>query len=55
MLLTSPHLFELLGVAPMLGRAFAADEVGPNRPSVIVLQHELWKRLGGDPSIVGSR
>ena len=55
MLLTSPHLFELLGVAPMLGRAFAADEVGPNRPSVIVLRHELWKRLGGDPSIVGSQ
>ena len=39
MLLTSPHLFELLGVTPMLGRGFAANEVGPNRPSVVVLSH----------------
>ena len=37
MMLTSPNLFELLGVAPILGRGFAADEVGPNRPSVIVM------------------
>jgi len=55
MMLTSPNLFELLGVAPMLGRGFAPGEVGPNRPSVIVLSHALWKRLGGDPSILGSQ
>jgi putative ABC transport system permease protein len=55
MMLTSPQLFELLGVAPMLGRAFAAHEVGPNRPSVIVLSHAIWKRLGGDRSIIGSQ
>lgn len=55
MLLTSPNLFDLLGVAPMLGRGFAAHEVGPNRPSVIVLSHALWNRLGGNPSIVGSQ
>ena len=54
MLLTSPNLFELLGVAPMLGRGFAAHEVGPNRPPVVVLSHALWNRLGGDPSLVGS-
>src|SRR6185436_180277 len=28
-MLTSPNLFELLRVAPMLGRGFAAQEVGP--------------------------
>jgi putative ABC transport system permease protein len=55
MLLTSPNLFELLGVAPMLGRGFAANEVGPNRPSVIVLSHAIWTRLGGDPSIIGAQ
>jgi putative ABC transport system permease protein len=55
MMLTSPNLFDLLGVAPVLGRGFAADEVGPNRPSVIVLSHALWKGLGGDPSIIGSQ
>ena len=55
MLLTSPNLFELLGVAPMLGRGFAANEVGPNRPSVVVLSHAIWTRLGGDPSIIGAQ
>jgi putative ABC transport system permease protein len=54
MMLTSPNLFELLGVAPILGRGFTAHEVGPNRPSVVVLSHALWSRIGGDPSIVGS-
>jgi len=51
----SPNLFELLGVAPMLGRDFAASEVGPSRPSIVILSHAIWKRLGGNPSIVGSQ
>jgi putative ABC transport system permease protein len=55
MMLTSPQLFELLGVAPMLGRGFAAHEVGPSRPPVIVLSHSLWTRLGGNRSLVGSQ
>ena len=55
MMLTSPNLFDLLGVAPMLGRGFAAHEVGPSRPPVIVLSHTLWTRLGSDPSLVGSQ
>ncbi len=55
MLLTSPQLFDLVGVAPILGRGFAAHEVGPDRPAVVVLSYAIWKRLGGDPSIVGSQ
>jgi predicted permease len=51
---TSPSLFELLGVRPALGRAFDRSEVGPTRPGVIVLTHGLWTRLGADPAIVGS-
>ena len=53
-IMTSPNLFELLGVRPALGRGFAADEVGPGRAPVIVLTHELWNRLGADRSIVGT-
>ena len=53
-LLTSPNLFELLGVMPVLGRGFTADEVGPSRPPIVVLSHALWTRLGADPSIVDS-
>lgn len=54
MMLISPNLFELLGVAPALGRGFEPYEVGPNRPSVVVLTDALWNRLGGDPAILGS-
>jgi putative ABC transport system permease protein len=50
---TSPNLFELLGVRPVLGRGFAPDEVGPGHPLVTVLSHELWTRLGSDSAIVG--
>jgi len=50
---TSPALFDLLGVPPALGRAFAADEVGPGTSSVMVLTHELWNRLGADPEVIG--
>jgi putative ABC transport system permease protein len=55
MMLISPGLFELLGVAPALGRGFRPEEAGPARPPVIVLGDPLWKRLGGDPSLVGSQ
>ena len=58
---TSPNLFRLLGVAPALGRSFAPDEIappytpeiGPAPGQVIILTHQLWKRLGADSSIVG--
>jgi putative ABC transport system permease protein len=50
----SPNVFDLLGVQPVLGRGFAPDEVGPDRPQVVVLTHRLWQRLGGDPTIVGT-
>jgi putative ABC transport system permease protein len=51
---TSPNLFDLLGVAPALGRGFAPDEIGRAREQVMVLTHSLWNRLGADPAIVGS-
>ena len=53
-LVVSPNLFELLGVAPALGRGFARHEVGPGRPDVVVLTHDLWTRLGADPAILGT-
>jgi putative ABC transport system permease protein len=53
-LVTSPNLFDLLGVQPALGRGFAPTEVGPNRPPVIVLTHALWNRLGSDPGVLGT-
>jgi ABC-type antimicrobial peptide transport system permease subunit len=46
--------FQVLGVQPLLGRGFVADEDQPGRSRVVVLGHTLWKRrYGGDPGIVG--
>jgi putative ABC transport system permease protein len=47
-------VFELLGVAPLLGSGFTAEQDRPNGPNVIVLSHELWqRRFNGDLSVVG--
>jgi putative ABC transport system permease protein len=46
--------FNLLGVAPQLGRTLLSEEQGSGAPKVVVLGHDLWqKRFGGDPQIVG--
>ena len=47
------NFFSVLGVQPVLGRAFtAADDTSGAR--VVVISHALWqRRYGGDPGIVG--
>jgi putative ABC transport system permease protein len=46
--------FDLLGVSPVLGRGFRADEDLPGQNAVIVLSHGMWqRRFGSDPNIVG--
>jgi putative ABC transport system permease protein len=45
--------FRVLGVQPMLGRAFLPEEERPGATSVTILSHDLWRRLGADTSIVG--
>ena len=50
----TPSLFPLLGIKPLLGRAFAADEDRPGSAKVAMIGEGLWKRrFGGDPSVVG--
>lgn len=52
--LVSSGFFDVLGVAPMLGRSFSAAEDEPGSTPVAVLGHGLWqRRWGGDPSILG--
>lgn len=51
---TTYEYFDVLGVAPALGRTFRdADDIR-GAPRVVVLSHGLWmRRFGGDPSVIG--
>ncbi|HEX7236358.1 MAG TPA: ABC transporter permease, partial [Gammaproteobacteria bacterium] len=47
----SPNLFETIGLMPILGRTFTADD-GADDP--VVISEGFWlRRLGGDPAAVG--
>jgi hypothetical protein len=48
------NFWRVLGVAPMLGRDFTADDERPGAAAVAVLAFDVWQqRYGGDPAIVG--
>ncbi len=47
-------LFSTLGVSPLLGRTFAADEDQPGKPRVVVLSWGFWQRVfAGDRGVLG--
>ncbi len=47
-------LFSTLGVLPLHGRAFSAQEDSPGGDAVVLISHALWqRRFGGNPSTVG--
>jgi predicted permease len=44
----------ILGVRPILGRGFTADDDLPSGPGVVLLTHRYWQRVfGGNPGAVG--
>jgi predicted permease len=50
----SAGFFPTLGVAPMLGRTFTAEEDRPGHEREVVLSHQLWQdRFGGEPAVLG--
>ena len=52
----SPSLFQMLGVQPMLGRTFRADEDQEGRDDVVVLGHDLWtRRFGASSAVLGRK
>jgi putative ABC transport system permease protein len=49
------QFFDVLGVRPILGRGFAADDERPGIAPVVLLGNEFWHHaLAGDPGVVGS-
>jgi len=52
--LVSWDMFDLLQVAPALGRTFRAEEDVPGKDGVIILSHGTWqRRFAGDRNILG--
>jgi len=54
-MVVTPDYFRVVGVQPMMGRAFTPDDAKPGQPStVIILGYEYWqRRFNGDRAIVG--
>jgi putative ABC transport system permease protein len=51
----SPGLLNVLGIAPVAGRAFLDEEEKPGAPPVAMVGERLWvRRFGRDPSILGT-
>jgi putative ABC transport system permease protein len=47
-------LFPVLGIPPVLGRHFRADDDRPGAEPVVMLSHEVWqRRYQGDLAIIG--
>ena len=51
----SENFFEVLGIAPVLGRYFRPEEASrPGAEPVVVISHDFWQRhFGGDAGVIG--
>ncbi len=50
----SHDFFYVLGIQPIMGRAFVASDDAMGADAVLILSYSYWQtKFGGDPSIVG--
>ncbi len=50
----TPGFFSMMGVRPLLGRLFVAEDEMAGGAPVVVLSHVHWQRqMGGDPGVIG--
>lgn len=52
-ILATGELFRVLGVAPVVGRAFGRDDDKPGAAPVVVIGYGLWQRRFGGMPVVG--
>ena len=51
--LVTANFFDAVGMKPIMGRNFSAEENQPGKDAVAIITHSLWqRRFGGDPNIV---
>lgn len=54
--LVSTNFFSVLGVQPLLGRAFATDDSLRGKTNVVIISFAFWKsRFAANPTIIGQR
>ena len=54
LVLASASFFPLLGVRPIVGRFFTADEDRPGGPALVLLSFSFWRAaFGGDSAVIG--
>src|SRR5262245_37899164 len=50
----SANFFDLLGIKPIIGRTFVAEDDTRGAEAVLILSHTYWRtKFGSDPNIVG--
>ena len=50
----TPNFFDVLGVQPLLGRAFTAQDGTPGSDAEVILSYGVWQsKFAGDASVVG--
>ncbi len=51
---TSANFFQVVGVAPAMGRGFLPEEEATGKNRVVVISHGLWqRRFGASPDVLG--
>ncbi|HEX7330804.1 MAG TPA: ABC transporter permease [Pyrinomonadaceae bacterium] len=51
--LVTANYLDALGMKPIMGRNFLAEESQPGKDAVAIITHSLWqRRFGGDPNIL---
>ncbi len=54
--LVAPRFFDVLGVAPVLGRGFSPEEERFGGPNAVLISHRYWeRRFHGDPQVAGKK
>jgi predicted permease len=52
----TPNYFDVMGVAPALGRGFRPEDAAPGGGDVVILSHGFWqRRFAGNGSAIGSQ
>ena len=54
--LVSAEFFSTLGIKPLLGRDFLAEEDRPGATPAVILSYGFWqRRFGADPDVIGKQ